>query len=54
MTNIDIDDEVYKRWGKLYEKQDPLIYPSLKNFTTRKLLEIIEQSNGHKKEKNGG
>ncbi len=42
MVNMDIDDEVYKDWVKFYNKQDKLKYPTLKNFTARKLKEIME------------
>ena len=42
MTNIDIDDEIYKKWVKFYEKQDKIEYPSLKNFTTKKLMNLME------------
>ena len=39
---LDIKDEVYVEWVKFYDKQDKLKYPTLKNFTARKLREIIE------------
>ena len=42
---MDIDDGVYKGWVKFYNKQDKLKYPTLKNFTARKLKEIIENKN---------
>ena len=42
MTNIDIDNLVYKKWVKFYEKSDKLEYPTLKNFTAKKLLDIIK------------
>ena len=42
MTTIDIDDEVYSRWVKFYEKQDKLEYPSLKNFTAKKLMDLMK------------
>ena len=42
MTNIDIDNKIYKKWVKLYEKSDKLEYPTLKNFTAKKLLELIK------------
>ena len=42
MTNIDINNLVYKKWVKFYEKADKLEYPNLKNFTAKKLLDIIK------------
>ena len=42
MTTLDIKDEVYNDWVKFYNKQDKLKYPTLKNFTARKLRGIIE------------
>ena len=39
---MDIKDEVYKNWVKFYNQQDQLEYPTLKNFTARKLKEIME------------
>ena len=42
MVNINIDDEVHKEWIEFYNKQDKLEYPSLKNFTAKKLREIRE------------
>lgn len=42
MTNIDIDDKVYKHWVDFYKKQNRLEYPTLKNFTAKKLKEMIE------------
>ncbi len=47
MTTLDIKDEVYEEWVEFYNKQDKLHYPTLKNFTARKLRGIIE--NGRKK-----
>jgi len=41
MTTLDIQDEVYENWVRFYNKQDKLKYPTLKNFTARKLREII-------------
>lgn len=46
MTNIDIDDEVYIRWVEFYKRNSKLEYPTMKNFTARKLDEIISTSNG--------
>ena len=42
MTTLDIKDEVYKEWSRFYNKQDKLKYPTLKNFTARKLKEVME------------
>ena len=41
MTTLDIQDEVYDDWVKFYNKQDKLKYPTLKNFTARKLKEVM-------------
>ena len=43
MTSIDIDDKVQEEWAAFYEKQDKLEYPTLKNFTARKLREIMQK-----------
>lgn len=43
MTTLDIQDEVYEDWIKFYNKQDKLRYPTLKNFTARKLREIMQE-----------
>ncbi len=43
MTTLDIKDEVYEQWVKFYDKQDKLKYPTLKNFTARKLDEIMKK-----------
>ncbi len=43
MTTLDIKDEVYGEWVKFYNKQDKIKYPTLKNFTARKLREIIKK-----------
>jgi len=50
MTNIDIDDKIYNDWIKFYEKQDKLEYPTLKNFTAKKLREIIENTSSKSSE----
>ncbi len=42
MVNMDIDNEVYKGWVKFYNKHSKLEYPTLKNFTARKLKEIMK------------
>ncbi len=42
MTTIDIKDEVYGEWVKFYNEQDKLKYPTLKNFTARKLKEVMD------------
>ena len=41
MTNIDIDNKIYKKWVRFYDKSNKLEYPNLKNFTAKKLLELI-------------
>ena len=40
--NIDIDDRIYKKWVSFYKKQDKVLYPSLKNFTAKKLQEVMQ------------
>jgi len=42
MTTLDIKDEVYEEWVKIYDKQDKLKYPTLKNFTAQKLKDVID------------
>lgn len=43
MTTLDIPKKVYKEWSNYYKKQDNLKFPTLKNFTARKLKEIMEK-----------
>ncbi len=43
MTNIDIENSIYKRWVSFYNKQDKIEYPTLKNFTAKKLLELMNK-----------
>lgn len=43
MVMINIDSKVYHQWKKFYKTQDTLEYPSLKNFTEKKMLELISQ-----------
>ena len=52
MTTLDIEDDVYKAWVELYNIQDKLEYPTLKNFTARKLKEIIQQEGDKNAETN--
>jgi hypothetical protein len=45
--NIDIDDSVHQQWLAYFEeqrKQKPLDYPTLKIFTAKKLLKMIESN----------
>ncbi len=42
MTTLDIKDEIYDKWVEFYNKHSKLEYPTLKNFTARKLKEIME------------
>ncbi len=42
MTNINIDDEVHKKWTEHYKIANKIEYPTLKNFTEKKLMEIIQ------------
>jgi len=44
MTNIDVDDKVYEEWVEFYNFNDKLKYPTLKNFTARKLKELIDKA----------
>ncbi len=44
MVNINIDDEVHKEWVEFYNKHSKVEYPNLKNFTARKLREIIKNA----------
>ncbi len=43
MTNINIDDDLYKRLVAYYNKQDKLEYSNLKNFVNRTLNELISK-----------
>jgi len=43
MTNMDIDDEVYNEWMDFWKQQDQLEYPTLKNFTAKKLRELMKK-----------
>ena len=42
MTTLDIKNEIYDEWVKFYYRHSKLEYPTLKNFTARKLKESIE------------
>lgn len=44
MTNIDIDDGVYKKWVEYYKSNSKIKYPTLKNFTTRKIIGIMNEN----------
>ena len=50
MTNIDIPDDLYKRLVAFYDKQDKLEYPTLKNFVSKKLKEVITEQKEVKEE----
>jgi|TARA_R100000501_G_C2604356_1_gene100567 hypothetical protein len=41
MVNININEKIYERWAIFYKMHDKLEYPTLKNFTEKKILEII-------------
>lgn len=41
MTNIDVESEVYGNWVKFYKKHSKMEYPTLKNFTAKKLNELM-------------
>ena len=45
MGSINIDDDILERWQKYYDKQDKVEYPSLKNFTMKILIELLEKEN---------
>ena len=49
MTTLDIDDAVYNDWVKFYKQQSKIEYPTFKNFTARKLKEVIENQGGTQK-----
>ena len=49
MTNIDIDDEVYKKWVLFYKSFSKIDYPTLKNFTTKKISEMIKDGSRRKR-----
>lgn len=40
--NININKEVYNRWVTFYKKHNKIDYPNLKNFTEKKLSQIME------------
>lgn len=41
MATINIDDEVLKSWEEYWQEHDRDEYPSLKNFTNKKLKELM-------------
>ncbi len=43
MTNINLDPEIYKKWFKFYTKQSKIKFPTFKNFTERRLLQIMNE-----------
>ncbi len=43
MTNINLDPEIYKKWFNFYKKQSKIKYPTFKNFTERKLLNLLNE-----------
>jgi len=45
MTNINIRNEIYVQWVNFYKKHNKIDYPSLKNFTEKKLSEIMSLHN---------
>lgn len=42
MTNIEVDNEIYADWVKFYETHNKLKYPTLKNFTAQKLIQLMK------------
>lgn len=45
MTTINIEDNIYRNWVKFYNKHNKLEYPTLRNFTAKKLKEMMEKQN---------
>ena len=43
MTNINLDPGVYKKWFDFYSKQSKIKYPTFKNFTERRILQIVNE-----------
>ncbi len=41
VNSINIDDDLYKRLVAFYDTQDKLEYPTLKNFVSKKIKELI-------------
>lgn len=42
MVNINLSNDIYSKWNDFYKKHNKLDYPSLKNFTEKKLSQIME------------
>lgn len=42
MTNLNIDSKIHKQWIQFYETFSKLKYPTLKNFTEQKLVEMMQ------------
>lgn len=42
MVNIDINITIYKKWYDFYKKHNKTDYPTLKNFTEKKLSQMME------------
>ena len=49
MTSMEIDDGVYSEWVDFYNKHDKVEFPTLKNFTARKLRILMEEENNEGK-----
>ena len=43
MAAINIDDETMLAWDNFWRKHDQVEYPNLKNFTIKKLREVMKQ-----------
>ena len=43
MTNINLDPEIYKKWFDFYKTQSKIKFPTFKNFTERKILQIMNE-----------
>lgn len=42
MPNINIDKVVYNQWNDFYNKHNKVDFPTLKNFTEKKLCQMME------------
>ena len=45
MVNIDINKKIYDKWLKFYDTHDKTEYPTIKNFSEKKFLEIMKPYN---------
>lgn len=47
ITKIEISKFIYDEWVSFYKKHDSVEYTSIKNFTEKKMLQIMEIHNNH-------